>query len=768
MVAFSNMAYNKNRWCHPVIGDEAACGGTWTSPTGIIRSPNFPNDYNNNLDCVYVITAPDVWPEGNHVTLTFTAFDLEVHANCSYDYVEIRDGDSDTSATFRRHCNITLPFTLRSSENQMWIKFVTDGSVNKTGFSAAYTTDCGRTWTSPTGIIQSPNFPNNYSNNLNCVNVISAPEGRRVTLKFTAFNLEANANCSYDYVGIRDGSSENSGLLGIYCDALSPFTVESSGQKMWINFVTDHSINSTGFNATYARVCGETFTAPTGTIQSPNFPNNYDNNLNCVYVITAPEGHRVTLRFTSFSLEAHANCSYDYVRIRDGSSETSGFLGIYCDALSPFTVASSGNQLWITFVTDTSRNSTGFIATYTGDYVQTSTTSAPITISTPSTTSTSATISTSRITFPSMTTATHRPIRTTSTTRLLTTPSTTTPASTTITTTTTEHVVLATSKELPFDTDGSQELTLTCSVDTVSQVREYGWSVTCEPQTGNTCLFLPQLEDDGKMVTCTVTLKDGGSAAGSLKMELDYPPHTTPFINGYTKGEVLKAGNDLRVTCSVHGGKPLVKNVIFSCDGHPDTAPDITSQIEVLSVLQFKPVTMEDDGKRCVCTAEWKNTDWYRLSVTTILTVNATQEEGNEEQKAWRVPVIAGAVGTGVVIIIVIIVVVVVVFRRRNDQRTYDRPGKTGNSTQAQASPYSGLPPVDGQPFVVSNRSFDPIATPDDGAADNNRNSLYDEIGEVSDAPPVPSRRPASTGSTDSYILPVTEPEHDYIECIGP
>ena len=63
----------------------SACGTTLTSLTGVIQSPNFPNDYTNGLDCVYVISVPDTY----RVTLTFTNFDVENSTDCSYDYVEV-------------------------------------------------------------------------------------------------------------------------------------------------------------------------------------------------------------------------------------------------------------------------------------------------------------------------------------------------------------------------------------------------------------------------------------------------------------------------------------------------------------------------------------------------------------------------------------------------------------------------------------------------------------------------------------------------------
>lgn len=67
-----------------VVG-EPGCGGTFTDTDGIIISPNWPNDYAHNSQCVYVIKLP----AGEKVSLNFTHLSLENHSTCSFDYVEV-------------------------------------------------------------------------------------------------------------------------------------------------------------------------------------------------------------------------------------------------------------------------------------------------------------------------------------------------------------------------------------------------------------------------------------------------------------------------------------------------------------------------------------------------------------------------------------------------------------------------------------------------------------------------------------------------------
>ena len=51
------------------------------------------------------------------------------------------------------------------------------------------------------GAIQSPNFPNSYTNGLSCIYVIK-PNSKGVTLTFTSFDLEHASTCGYDYVEV--------------------------------------------------------------------------------------------------------------------------------------------------------------------------------------------------------------------------------------------------------------------------------------------------------------------------------------------------------------------------------------------------------------------------------------------------------------------------------------------------------------------------------------------------------------------------------------
>ena len=97
LLSFHSIIYYLNDWLvvgirwfisvniFSVCPDFSACSGQLTSLTGVIQSPNFPRNYSNGLNCVYVITVPDTY----RVTLTFETFEVEKTRNCYHDYVEV-------------------------------------------------------------------------------------------------------------------------------------------------------------------------------------------------------------------------------------------------------------------------------------------------------------------------------------------------------------------------------------------------------------------------------------------------------------------------------------------------------------------------------------------------------------------------------------------------------------------------------------------------------------------------------------------------------
>ena len=121
-------------------------------------------------------------------------------------------------------------------------RFRTDGSVVLPGFRMTYaraavsdppTPTCGSTFSGSSGVLTSPNYPNNYANGIDsCVFTISQPSGTRISLSVNDFRLEGgSSSCPFDYVEIRNGNSESSPLIGKFCGSNRPPSVIRSSHN---------------------------------------------------------------------------------------------------------------------------------------------------------------------------------------------------------------------------------------------------------------------------------------------------------------------------------------------------------------------------------------------------------------------------------------------------------------------------------------------------------------------------------------------------------
>lgn len=59
------------------------------------------------------------------------------------------------------------------------------------------------------------------------------------------------ASLRYDYVEVRDGVDESGQLVGKYCGKIAPSPVVSSGNQLFIKFVSDYETHGAGFSIRY-------------------------------------------------------------------------------------------------------------------------------------------------------------------------------------------------------------------------------------------------------------------------------------------------------------------------------------------------------------------------------------------------------------------------------------------------------------------------------------------------------------------------------------
>ncbi|XP_077396591.1 mannan-binding lectin serine protease 1 isoform X2 [Festucalex cinctus] len=278
------------------------------------------------------------------------------------------------------------------------------------------------------GIFQSPNFPANYPDNAHHRWDIRVPNGFRVRLHFSHFDLEPSDLCQCDYVRVETGggASDEGGvvsILGVFCGSESqdpenvpgPEPLESPGNVVSVIFSSDFSNqqNFSGFRAHYSTVdvdeCAEgvdedaacdhlchnylggyycscrhgyqlhrdnrtctvecsglVFSRRAGALSSPNFPLPYPKRTECSYVVRVAPGLKLRLHFDdTFDVEDHPQALCPYDYIKIRAASKE--LGPFCGARSPGVIQTDTNVVAILFHSDHSGENVGWRMTYVSE-----------------------------------------------------------------------------------------------------------------------------------------------------------------------------------------------------------------------------------------------------------------------------------------------------------------------------------------------------------------------------------------------------------------
>nr|CAB3234608.1 cubilin [Phallusia mammillata] len=353
--------------------DGSGCGNIiFHDHAGSITSPNYPNNYPRNSNCIWQMFVDPAY----HLDVTFDDnFNIEYNDGCLYDYVAFYDGSSEFSPEITRFCGVSGDDTapdgdpVKSSIQYLTVRFRSDFSTQHAGFKANWEAHCGLTITSESGTIQSPNYPSAYNHNEYCEFLITYDDDFKfIMLTFSQFDVEAGSGpglCDYDFVKVYGGSDKNAPLLGTFCGSMRPNTPLSSEGSMLVVFSSDPAEFDYGFRATYeSSDCGGMLTASSGSINAFTH-SDIHNNRNCTWQIEiSPAERLVEFKFSTFDLEAHSGCQYDYVKIYDGIDTNAPLIGTYCGNRAPSHVLSTANQMTVEYITDDLETGNGFTAGY--------------------------------------------------------------------------------------------------------------------------------------------------------------------------------------------------------------------------------------------------------------------------------------------------------------------------------------------------------------------------------------------------------------------
>ncbi|XP_062981165.1 CUB and sushi domain-containing protein 1 [Elgaria multicarinata webbii] len=329
---------NGASWDFPVpfCRAEGACGGTLRGTSGIISSPHFPSEYDNNADCTWTILAEP----GDTIALIFTDFQLEE----GYDFLEI----SGTEAPSIWLTGMNLPSPVISSKNWLRLHFTSDSNHRRKGFNAQFQVKKAIELKSR-GVKMLPNKDSNHKNSVltqggDAVASDACPDpGIPENGKRTGLDFRVGANVQFSC----DDNYVLQGTKSITCQKVTDTLAAWSDHRPICR----------------ARTCGSNLRGPSGIITSPNYPVQYEDNAHCVWVITTLDPEKVIkLAFEEFELER----GYDTLTVGDAGKvgDTRTVLYVLTGSSVPDLIVSMSNQMWLHLQSDDSIGSPGFKAVY--------------------------------------------------------------------------------------------------------------------------------------------------------------------------------------------------------------------------------------------------------------------------------------------------------------------------------------------------------------------------------------------------------------------
>nr|XP_061812433.1 neuropilin and tolloid-like protein 2 [Nerophis lumbriciformis] len=207
------------------------------------------------------------------------------------------------------------------------------------------------------GSFSSPNYPNTYPPNKECLYVLEALPRQRIELLFNkSFYIEASFECRFDHIEVRDGPFSFSPLINRFCGAKCPGLVLSSGRFMWIRFYSDEELEGIGFRVHYSFTADPEFhlhvggllnpipdcqfelSGADGMIRSSQVEEEYtlmpDQAVDCIWTIRAPKNNKIYLRFLEYQMENSNECKKNFVAVYDGSNAIEDLKAKFCSTVA--------------------------------------------------------------------------------------------------------------------------------------------------------------------------------------------------------------------------------------------------------------------------------------------------------------------------------------------------------------------------------------------------------------------------------------------------
>ena len=97
-----------------------ACGGNFTTPSGLFTSPSYPDSYPNSIDCVYTIMGSN----GTSIKLVILQFDINsvIFDSAPEHYLDVIDGALHESPLIGRFNGKKIPPLIQSTHKNLRLR----------------------------------------------------------------------------------------------------------------------------------------------------------------------------------------------------------------------------------------------------------------------------------------------------------------------------------------------------------------------------------------------------------------------------------------------------------------------------------------------------------------------------------------------------------------------------------------------------------------------------------------------------------------------
>lgn len=243
------------------------------------------------------------------------------------------------------------------------------GFVLKSDQKSCKRLPCKHHFRATKGTFQSIDFFNQNISNVDCYWILETQPGNLVRPTFTFNNPPPSGVCAESNLIAYDGSTPRDAVLYKSTDKDAK-QIMSTKNTLLITYYSTPKCPFSGFQATFASVCGGKYVATTKSqyiYSHPEFGRAaYKPYTECKWQIKSKRSKQIRIRFKAMDIEEDGDrCRYDRLMIYEGSHEEPGkLLHVLCGNQLPKEIVSAESSLLIKFTTDDTRNGSGFALIY--------------------------------------------------------------------------------------------------------------------------------------------------------------------------------------------------------------------------------------------------------------------------------------------------------------------------------------------------------------------------------------------------------------------